>query len=207
MKRTVAMVVAAAALVAGCGDPDYRYASDSQEGVSFRVPYTWSIFDRTEEEFSGRLDGGATARALRIWVIDSNDEADPSNPEVFDGDVPVGNAQIIATASGLSDNLSISAVRSVGLEFDPVNPATGLEDTWEVVLDQPMRSEGGASGSIAVWNYRTTTSDPWLSRAREVFVDPASNRVYLLDIYCTAACFEQHRDDIYDVLDSWRIDK
>jgi hypothetical protein len=30
--------------------------------------------------------------------------------------------------------------------------------------------------------------------------------VYLLDIYCSAACFEQHRDDIFDVLDSWRID-
>ena len=196
------MVAAAAVLAAGCGDPDYRYASDSKEGVSFRVPYSWSIFDRTDEEFSGRLDGGATARALRIWVIDSNEDADPGNPEVFDGDVPVGNAQIIATASGLSDNLSISAVRSVGLEFDPVNPATGLEDTWEVVLDQPMRSEGGVSGSIAVWNYRATTSDNWLSRAREVFVDPASTRVYILDLYFSAACFEQHRDDIYDVLDS-----
>jgi hypothetical protein len=59
---------------------------------------------------------------------------------------------------------------------------------------------------VAVWNYRKTTDDKWLSQAREVFVDPASNRVYLLDIYCSAACFEQHRDDIFDVLDSWRID-
>jgi hypothetical protein len=206
MRRTVAMMAAAAVLVAGCGDPDYRYASDSQEGVSFRVPYSWTIFDRTEEEFSGRLDGGATAQALRVWVIDSNELADPRNPEQVDGDVPVGNAQIIATASGLSQNLSIASVRSVGLEFDPVNPATGLEDTWEVVTDQPLRSEGGVSGAVAIWNYRETTDDEWLSQAREVFVDPASNRVYLLDIYCSAACFEQHRDDIFDVLDSWRID-
>jgi hypothetical protein len=206
MKRSVAVVASATLAVAACGSPEFQYPHDQTEGVYFKVPQSWTVFDTTEAFFDDRVSGGSTAQPLRVWAIDSNDPAQPANVDIADGPVPVGNAQIIALSPSLSENVSISSVRSVGLEFDPVNPATGLEATWEVVTDQPLRTEDGISGAVAVWNHRDSTTDPWLSQAREVFVDPTRQRVYILDLYCTAACFETYQDDIFDILGSWRID-
>lgn len=206
MKRSMAAIAGAALLFTACGSPEFQYPHDAAEGVYFKVPSSWTVTDTTEGFYEDRVPGGSTAQPLRVWAIDSNEPADVANIDLGDGDKPVGTAQIIALSAGLSENVSISSVRSVGLEFDPVNPATGLESTWEVVTDQPLRTDDGISGSVAVWNHRDTTADEWLSQAREVFVDPTRQRVYILDLYCTAKCFDTYRDDIFDVLGSWRID-
>ena len=202
----VAALTAMTVLAVACGEPEFEYPHDAEEGVYFKVPRSWTVFDQTEEYFEGRVEGGATARPLRFWTLDANHPADAENAAADDGDKPVGTAQIIQVTSGLSEALSISSVRSVGFEFDPVSPATGLEDTWEVVVDQPMRTDDGISGAVAVFNHRDDVNDDWLSQAREVFVDPTRQRVYILDIYCTAECFDLNRDEIFDILDSWRID-
>lgn len=193
-------------VLAGCGEPEFQYPHDSAEGVYFKVPRSWTVFDETETFYEDRVDGGSTAQPVRVWVLDSNRPADPTNVDDANGDQPVGIAEIIALSPGLAENVSISSVRSIGFEFDPVAPATGLEDTWEVVIDQQMRTEDGISGAVAVFNYRDTADDPWLSQAREVFLDPTRQRVYLLDVFCSSSCFEQNQDDIYDIIDSWRID-
>lgn len=207
--RSVVAVVLSAAValgIAACGEPEYQYPHDATEGVYFKVPSSWTVFDETDSFYEGRVEGGSTAQPVRVWVLDSNEPAAPDNIDDANGDLPVGIAQIIAVSPSLSENISISSVRSLGFEFDPVAPATGLEDTWEVVLDQPMRTEDGISGAVAVFSYRDTADDPWLSQARGVFFDPTRQRVYLLDLFCGAACFEQYRDDIYAIIDSWRID-
>ncbi|MGE3590306.1 MAG: hypothetical protein AB7L17_21475, partial [Ilumatobacteraceae bacterium] len=199
-------VVALSVLVTACGEPEFEYPHDAAEGVYFKVPREWTVFDQTAEFLEGRVDGQATSTPLRLWTIDSNRPADADNAAAFDGDRPVGTAQIIEVVPSLSERLSIADLRSIGFEFDPVNPATGLEDTWEVVLDQPLRTKDGISGAVAMFNHRATSDDEWLSQAREVFLDPTRQRVYILDLYCSAACFEANQDEIFDVLDSWRID-
>lgn len=192
--------------LAACGEPEFQYPHDATEGVYFKVPAAWTVFDETESFYEGRVEGGSTAQPVKVWVIDSADDAAPEHVDQPGRDTPVGIAQIIAVSPSLAENISISSVRSLGFEFDPVAPATGLEDTWEVSLDQPLRTEDGISGAAAVFSYRDSADDPWLSQARGVFLDPTRQRVYLLDLFCAADCFEQHRDEIYDVIDSWRID-
>ena len=54
-------------------------------------------------------------------------------------------------------------------------------------------------GGRVLWTY-----DPGAEAVRRFAM--TVERVYLLDLFCHAACFEQHRDQIYDVIDSWRID-
>jgi len=208
MRKTAAMAVlsALAGLLGACGSPDYRYAHDSVEKVYFRVPYAWSIIDQTEEFFKDRPAGASNAKPVRVWTIDSHQPPDPKNVDNVDSDMPVGQAQLISVSQGLGEAVSVSSVRASGFKFDPVAPATGLEDTWEVITDQPMRTKGGISGSIAVFNYRENATDPWLTQAREVFVDAARKRVYILDVFCTAKCYQQYERDIFDILDSWRID-
>ena len=208
MKKTAAIVVlsALAALLGACGSPDYRYAHDTAEKVYFRVPYAWSISDQTEEFFKDRPAGASNAKPVRVWVIDAHTPPDPKNADNPASDLPVGKAQIISVSQGLGEAVSIASVRASGFQFDPVAPATGLEDTWEVITDQPMRTKGGISGSIAVFNHRDKATDPWLTQAREVFVDPGHKRVYILDVFCTAACYKQYERDIFDILNSWRID-
>lgn len=199
-----------AASLAGCGDPAYQYPHDDAEGVYFKVPNDWTVFDRTDEFFDGRIDAGTYAQPVRVWTLDASDDPAPDAPDTIDGDSPVGTAQILALAPSLGEQISVSYLRGLGFEFDPVNPPVDLQDTWEVALDQPLRTDDGLSGSVAVFNHRDSVDDPWLSQARLVFIDPTSPkgqpRAYALDIYCSAECFDAHRDEIFSVLDSWRID-
>lgn len=190
----------------GCGEPEFQYPHDEVEGVYFKVPSAWTVFDQTDDYFDGRIEATGTAQPVRVWTLDASDDADADHASVRDGDVPVGRAQIVELTSSASELVSISAVRSLGFDFDPVSPATGLDEVWEVALDQPLRTADGISGAVAIFNFRAEADDEWLTQAREVFLDPTRQRLYLLDIYCSAACFDEHRDDIFDVLDSWRID-
>jgi hypothetical protein len=206
-KFAVAVTIGAlATAVTACGESEFEYPHDAAEGVYFKVPRTWTVFDETEEYFEGRVDANATSTPIRLWTLDAHQPANAENAGMLDADKPVGVAQIIAVIPRLGQSISISDVRSIGFEFDPVAPATGLEDIWEVAVDQALRTDDGVSGAVTVFNHRSTVDDPWLSQAREVFLDPTRQRVYILDIYCTAVCFDAHRDAIFDILDSWRID-
>jgi hypothetical protein len=202
----VAALTAMTVLAVACGEPEFEYPNDSVEGVYFKVPRSWTVFDQTDEYFEGRVGAATGAEPVRLWFLDSNDPATIDNVAVLDGDQPVGRAQILQVSSSISEGVSISTARAAGFEFDPASPPADLEDTWEVALDAPMRTEDGISGAVAIFNHRETVSDEWLTQGREVFVDPTRQRVYILDIYCTAECFDLNRDEIFDILDSWRID-
>lgn len=209
--RALALVAALGATsLAGCGDPEYQYPHDDAEGVYFKVPRDWTVFDRTDEFYDGRIDAGAYAQPVRVWTLDAGDDPSPDAIDTLDGDSPVGTAQILALVPSLGESMSVSYLRSIGFDFDPVNPPADVQDTWEVAVDQPLRTDDGLSGAVAVFNHRDSVDDPWLTQARLVFVDPTSPkgqpRAYALDIYCSAECFETHRDEIFSVLDSWRID-
>jgi hypothetical protein len=202
----VACALAVSIVATGCGDPEYQYPHDGAEGVYFKVPSDWTVFDRTEATQEGRVEGGSAVTPIRVWMIDAHDPATIDNIAVENGDKPVGVVRILATSRRLGQAVSVADARSDGFEFDPVSPPADLTDTWEVVLDQALRSDEGVSGAVVVFNHRESAGDAWRSHAREVFVDSSGQRVYLLDIYCSASCFEENWDDIFEVLDSWRID-
>jgi hypothetical protein len=206
MRCGVAGALALAAVATACGDPEYQYPHDGAEGVYFKVPSEWTVFDETKTSQEGRVEGGSSVTPVRVWAIDAHDPAAVTNITVRDGDHPVGMVRIFATTERLGQAVSIAAIRSDGFEFDPVSPPADLDGTWEVVIDQALRTEDGVSGAVAVFNHRETPDDPWQSQAREVYVDPSRQRIYMLDIYCNSTCFEANWDDIFDVLDSWRIE-
>lgn len=205
--RVLTAALALGLVATACGQSTYEYPRDAAEGVYFKVPREWTVFDETEDELDGRLPGSTNAIPVRVWVIDAHDDADPANAEAFDGDTPVGGATIYALGIGISEALSISELRSVGFDFDPANPQSGLEDTWEVVVDQQLLTDDGVPGAAVIFNHRDSVDDPWLTQGRVVYFDAVGGRAYLLDVYCSAECFDRNYDDIFAVLDSWRIDK
>lgn len=204
--RGIVVVGAVAVLLAACGDPQYRYARNDTEKVYFRVPYSWTVFDRTEEFYDDEQIASSAVQPIQVWVIDGAAEADPRHVEDSERDDPVGTAQVFAIRSqDLAESVSISSMRSFGFDFDPGSPPDDQAENWRVDVSQPMQTERGISGSIVMFDRRASAEEPWVSQARGVFVDPAGERLYLLDLFCTEECFEQHYDEIFDVLDSWRI--
>jgi hypothetical protein len=199
-------LLCAGLVLASCGEPEFQYPHDAQEGVYFKVPASWHVSDETASFYEGREAGASQAQPVRIWFVDAAPEADPAHLDNPAGDTPVGFVQILAVSPSLAENVSISSVRASGFEFDPVSPPAEFEDLWEVTIDQPLRTDDGISGAVAIFNHRDTADDPWLTESRLVFVDPTRQRVYLFDMFCSAACFEQNYDDIFAAIDSWRID-
>jgi hypothetical protein len=204
--RLAGPLLCAGLLLASCGDPEFQYPHDAAEGVYFKVPADWDVSDETEAFYDGRVDGASTAQPVRVWVVDADPDPDPAHLDDPARDLPVGIAQIIAVSPSLAEAVSIASVRASGFDFDPVSPPADFEDLWEVTIDQPLRTADGISGSVAIFNHRDSVDDPWLTQSRITFVDPTRQRVYIFDMYCNATCFEQYYDDIFDVIDSWRID-
>ncbi len=195
-----------AAVLAACGDPQYRYARNDTEKVYVRVPYSWSVFDRTDVFYDEDQLTNSAVQPVQVWVLDGSADADPRHVEDSERDEPVGTAQVFAIRSQeLAESVSIASMRSFGFDFDPAAPPEDEAENWRLNVSQPMQTERGISGSIIMFDRRETADDPWVSQARGVFVDPAGERLYLLDLFCTEECFEQHYDEIFDVLDSWRI--
>lgn len=201
-----APLLCAGLLLAACGEPEFQYPNDSAEGVYFKVPADWHVVDETEAFYEGREAGASQSQPVRVWLVDAAEQADPAHLDDRAGDTPVGLARILAVSPSLSEAVSIASVRASGFDFDPTSPPAEFQDLWEVSLDQPLRTDDGISGAVAIFNHRESADDPWLTQARLVFVDPTRQRVYLFDLYCSSACFQQYYDDIFDVLDSWRID-
>jgi hypothetical protein len=204
--RVFMAAIATAVLVAACGDPQYRSARNDVEKVYVRVPHSWTVFDRTDEFYDEEQTANSAVQPIQVWVIDSAEAADPRNVEEVDRDTPVGTAQVFEIVTqDLAENVSIASVRSLGFDFDPAAPPEDQADNWRVTVNQPLQTERGISGSVIMFDRRDSPDDPWISQARGVFVDPAGERLYLLDLFCTKECFDEHYDQIFDVLDSWRI--
>ena len=204
--RVFTAVIAATVLVAACGDPQYRYARNDAEKVYVRVPYTWTVFDRTDEFYDEEQTANSAVQPIQVWVLDAAEQADPRHVEDSERDDPVGTAQVFSIRSQeLAESVSIASMRSFGFDFDPASPPEDQASNWRLNVSQPLQTERGISGSVIMFDRRETPDDPWVSQARGVFVDPAGERLYLLDLFCTEECFEQHYEEIFDVLDSWRI--
>lgn len=101
-----------AAVLAACGDPQYRYARNDTEKVYVRVPYSWSVLDRTDVFDDEDQLTNSAVQPVQVWVLDGSADADPRHVEDSERDEPVGTAQVFAIRSQeLAESVSLPTER------------------------------------------------------------------------------------------------
>jgi hypothetical protein len=202
--RGLAAAVMAVALAAGCAGSGFSYHANKDEKLYFKLPDDWTVYDTKD------LLEGNPAAAGRMWVRGFVGGA-PSIDAVFTAGnaQPRGYVQILTLDTLERDGVSLASLRATNFGDDPTTgkPVDPLEvaaadpngrfqvlDYGDVVLDGPhgvhLRVADRELGGII---------------DQTVLVDKATTKRYVLSIGCSPTCFDEHKDEIEEVIKSWTL--
>jgi len=205
MPVRVGVAVAAVGLtlaLTACGGSDYQYVNNSTDHVFFKVPKEYQLFRIQTAEPEGR-PAPADTGAVDPWhvVFDSSPDPSEANADATAPTSVVGQALVVPLSETQGDQLSSKALRSFFLGDDPLDMAQN-DPNVEIVSYEPI-SFDGYRGSRVVLNYKQ--GDVWTTYDQTSFLDPAATKAYLFDVRCESTCFEDHRDAITQIVNSWQV--
>jgi hypothetical protein len=195
-------------VIAGCGAPQYTYVANSSASTYFKVPNGWhkiseSSLDSVLRAATGGSGGG--------WTVAYEAGHKPTAKDFlsFANAQPFVFAEVGTLSSTASSALSYDALRDF---FLPVTsnartsaaqqniPLTGFRQ----IRDQVLTPGQGVHGVRETFEYSyaggtTNTFD-------EIALTNAEQTVvYLLVLHCTTSCYNNHENQINDVMSSFTI--
>jgi hypothetical protein len=208
MSRSVAValgLVAACGALVACGEPRYRYLSNNDEEVYLRVPRTWSevgfkddIPDPLEQQ---------TSEARVLWRSAATLGEGVSTADELTTDVPFAIATVYEVDGELNQRMSSSLARiaGAGVGFDPILPGDTSEGLSEVLEFEPL-SSSGTQGSRAVFRVRSDATAEWeMVIDMTTHFDPSNFRLYVLQVACSPACYQENQNAMTSIANSWSV--
>lgn len=189
-------------LLTACSHSDVEYVSNRDAGVFLKLPESWGTFPALD----GDVDPSA-GEAPGTWrvLFDGSDSPSRSAVEAPQPEAPVGYIEVSPTAL-VGDAGSIGtnvALRSLLYTTDPLEAAK-TDDRVEVVTYEEIELDNGYWGNRLTLRF-AESEDNDQTVTQLAFLDRGFERIYLLRIFCTSTCYEEHRAQIDEVLDSWTL--
>lgn len=202
------LACAAALVLSACTGSGYNYvknSSDEGSGTYFKVPDGWRIYD--ENEFFAKLDlppERAKARKETSWAIAFDASANPTLKHFEDPVTrqPFGIAEVRQLGPDERDQFSLMAMRNLVL---PVDQLLETDAELEVLRLDEFTRGGGFHGLRFTFNFRYPQAKQFVTFDQVSIVDSDTKEVHLLVISCSAKCYEQKKDTINTVMDSWTV--
>lgn len=200
-----AFVALAATILPACSGSDFHYVKNSDEGVYFKVPSNWTIYDE-DAYFKATLVKPSPAELEQLrhrdWAtaFDSSPEPTPKHLEQLDSKHPHGFARISQIGIDEHDTFSLRAARNLVAPVDELIDAgvAQILDAEEFSLD------GGFRGSHLVANLGLEKGG-YTTLDQTVIVDADTTKLYVLAIGCSDNCYERNKDTIESLVDSWTV--
>lgn len=198
-------LIGCALIVSACGESAHRYIANTDEKVYMKVPRDWNELEFTKSD-PDRLEG-LTSQATVVWRAGSTPVPDPE-PDQVSSEEPLAFTAVYELSGQLNQQMSASLARLAASPtgFDPVLPSDDNESAQvEVLTYEPLGFEG-INGTRIVFRVRDTGTDPW----RAVYdvsaaYDSKKFRLYVLQVGCSAACYELNKSTISAIADSWLV--
>ncbi len=207
-RRGVMAIAVTALLVAvACGSPKYHYVKSSADRTYVRVPHDWTLFD--EDELVTRLDESPEAKEQYkrlTWSVAFDAAPRPSLDNVLSlslSDHPVGLVQVRTLLPEQRDQFSLSMLRSVLLDFDPL--ASDQQADVEVLETRDVERPGGLHGNELLINIKDPGGGKVLKWRQIALVDSGVRKVHVLAIRCDADCYSRNEKVIDQVVSSWTV--
>ena len=199
----LALVAVTPVFAAGCAGSGYTYHSNRDEKLYFKVPDDWTVFDT--EDLLPAEGGDAGAGWVRGFAGGERPTADAVR--AITHTEPRGYVEIIPLDVMERDELNLATLRSTNFGTDPLlfaqeNPEGPLEilDYDDVVLD------GGPHGVHIQVSITPESGGGTAIIDQTVLVDKATTRRYVLSIGCNVQCWDTHRREIEEVIESWTLE-
>jgi hypothetical protein len=202
------LVLAAVIALSACTGSGYHYVKNSSEegsGTYFKIPEGWRVYD--ENEFFAKLDlppERAKTRKEMSWAIAFDASSNPTLKH-FEQPVtrqPFGIAEVRQLGPEERDQFSLMSMRNLVLPVDQL-AESGAE--LEVLKLEEFTRDGGFHGLRFTFNFRYPENNQFVTFDQVSIVDSDTKEVHLLVISCSTRCYEQKKDTINTVMDSWTV--
>jgi hypothetical protein len=181
------------ALLAACGGSGFEYVTNSDEGLFFKIPSSWASLPHAEAEEDG------------VWarIVDGADDPAADHLDERLPAAPVGLAQVVPVGSQ-RDAVSLQFLRSLSFGADPLELAQ--QGDIRVLRRDDIVTEAGFRGERIAVTIPLDGGDE-VTIDQIAMVDAATTTLYRLVIKCEAACYEAHRGEIDQIVDSWTLEE
>lgn len=217
--RHAALGLAALALLASCGEPQYKYVRNTNARTAFRVPTPWTVFD--ERAISG-TDSATDTPDNVDWLVGI--DADPSPqlghlfPTSYATDYPQGVAAVLTLTGESRDGASLGALRNLIIPVDQIGDEVGADAVRILAYDDAMVREGYRGLHMVVQVQATALAsaasadggpgflaDDYVQMNQIALLDDSTEHAYILALLCSADCYSRNRSDIESAIDSWTV--
>jgi len=215
--------VVASAIVAACGSPSYEYVRNTEARTAFKVPIDWTVFD--EAALQGEPAGPPVSTPDPVeWLIGLDAHPSPAVEHVlsegaFDSDYPQGIAAVLRLTAQQRDGINYGALRNLIVPIDSIQDQVGREAVQLLAYDDRIEKDGfrGLHFEAQIWASALTgeaaadngssvlLDDRFVQISQTAYMDPASDKVYVLAVLCSAECYGRNRGDIESVIESWAV--
>jgi hypothetical protein len=220
--RAVTAVVAglvAALAAAACTPSGHRYVKNSSEGVYFKIPDDWELFEEdaileAQEEDLSPLELEETREGG--WQVFFDAAPRPSLAHL--GELvtkhPNGQAQVIQLGPQARDTVSMETLRNL---IFPIDEVADFDSSLVELVDGKEINEEDVRGVQFVFNIdsrvpaliQTGTLESGRSRFatfnQTTLLDERTETLYVLLVSCSVDCYEDNEGTIDDVVESWTV--
>ena len=199
---------AGAALVVGCGSPNYHYVKSTSNRTYMRVPANWTLYD--EDDLLEGSDNSAEMKAefKRLsWSVAFDADPSPSPEHILaQANHPTGLVQVRTLTPIQRDSFSLSDLRRVLLPFDPLSDDAQSSGEVEVLDAKEVKREGGLHGWEFLLNLPGENGE-YVKWRQIALTDASVSKIHVLAITCDAECYEANEGTIDKIMDSWKVKK
>lgn len=207
----VAMLATVAGL-AGCGAPGYTYAVDGQDHVYFKVPADWyrvpakalTNAQTVLQKTSAGAEGGPF-----LWSRAYAAEPDPAAVDlVTSAPVPIVYVSVQSVRDWLKAGLSFDAMRDLLFPVTPQARQQAAQSNekftgFDLIGSTTVATTDGIRGISELYEYDFARSPDAFDQT--VLTNAATDRLYLLLIQCTQACFAKYATQIKAIVESFTV--
>jgi len=194
-------------LLSGCMT-SVTYVGSSTQDMYFKIPNTWKVFNQSTLQENGWIDPAASNQAALAGqshpVYETVAGANPKVARSVDtqsGPYPWAMAQVVALDGEDQANTSLAALADENYPIDQLN-----QDGDRVQQLSPTRLlvDGALRGSRVAYQIASQQTGA-ISFEQVAFLNSATDKVWLLDVGCSPACFRDHRAMLARIVSSFIV--
>jgi len=203
----VAFGVLLAWLLSGC-TTTVTYVGSSTQDLYFKIPNTWEVFSRATLQENGWVDPAASTQAALAGqshpvfetVAGANRKV-ASSVDTQSGPYPWAMAQVVALDGGDQANTSLAALADENYPIDQLNQDG---DRVQQLSPTKLLVDGALRGSRVAYQIDSPQTGA-ISFEQVAYVNSATDKVWLLDVGCSPACFQAHRAMFDSIVSSFIV--
>jgi hypothetical protein len=201
----MALGVTATLLLVSCASTGSRYVKNSDDGVYFKIPRSWELYDEdTLIEAEDNLTPADEEILREIgWLVGFDAAPKPSLDHlgVRPSKHPTGTAQVSVLDPDEREIASLQYLRNVVV---PVDDIIATDDSIIQVLDIEEINDDAHRGVHFVFTVRFPDEEP-VTIDQTALLDDDTRQLFLLVIGCEAQCYKDNEGTIGNVVESWTV--